>query len=404
MNRRVAITGLGVVCPIGNNIAQFEAGLIAGKNGISVNNFQDTTGYRSRLLGQVKNFKPRDALKKKYSRASAVEQYTLEAALQAWEQAELTPADADLDRIGTVLGSGGCIRSTEEFFMDTIREQPSKPSRLLNFSPDAAGTFVANHFGLRGPKSSIMTACSSGATAVGFAADLIRSGFADVMVTGGVEALSTVTLSGFNSLSALSTGDIKPFDAKREGIVLGEGAGILILEDYDKAVARGAKILAEFSGYGFTSDAHHITAPHPTGAGMVKAMEQALTEAGIAREQIKYINAHGTGTELNDKSETAGIKRVFGEHSKDLCISSTKSMIGHTLSAAGAIEAVATVLALLGQFAPPTINYETPDPECDLDVVPNQSRNLKMEYAMSNSLAFGGNNTSLIFKREAAYV
>jgi 3-oxoacyl-[acyl-carrier-protein] synthase II len=324
--------------------------------------------------------------------------------LQAWEQAELTPADTELDRIGTVLGSGGCINSTEKFFLDTIREQPTKPSRLLNFSPDAAGTFISNHFGLRGPKSSIMTACSSGATAIGFAADLIRAGYADVMITGGVEALSTVTLSGFNSLAALSTGDIKPFDANREGIVLGEGAGILILEDYDKALARGAKILAEFCGYGFTSDAHHITAPHPTGNGMVKAMQQAVAEANIECDQIKYINAHGTGTELNDKSETASVRRMFGDHANKLCMSSTKSMIGHTLSAAGAIEAVATVLALLGQFAPPNINYETLDPECDLDVVPNQSRNLSMDYAMSNSLAFGGNNTSLIFKREGAYV
>lgn len=400
--KKIAITGLGVVCPIGNNIAQFEAGLIAGKNGIAPNTFQDTSGYRSRLLGQVKDFSPRAEFRQKYSRASLIEHYSLEAASQAWEQAQLHPSDTELNRIGTVLGSGGCIRSTEEFFLDTLTDKPTKASKLLNFSPDSAGSFLAHHFNLRGPKSSIMTACSSGATALGFAADLIRSGFADVMIAGGVEALSTVTLSGFNSLAALSTGDIKPFDAERDGIVLGEGAGMMILEDYEHARARGATILAEFSAYGFTSDAHHITAPHPDGDGMVKAMQQALAEAGIPLQEIKYVNAHGTGTELNDKSETAALRRFFGEHASKLCISSTKSMIGHTLSAAGAIEAVATVLALLGQFAPPTINYRTPDKECDLDVVPNQSRNLKMDYAMSNSLAFGGNNTSLIFKREAA--
>jgi len=249
-----------------------------------------------------------------------------------------------------------------------------------------------------------MTACSSGATAIGYAADLIRSGRADVMVTGGVESVSGVTLSGFNSLGALASGNIKPFDKHRDGIVLGEGAGVLILEDYNLAIERGANIIAELAGYGFTSDAHHITAPHPSGAGLVKAMKNALNEAQLDPTNISYINVHGTGTELNDKSETAAIKEVFGDHSKSLCVSSTKSMIGHTLSAAGAIEAVATCLALSGQFVPPTINYQDLDDDCDLDVVPNNSRNLNMEFAMSNSLAFGGNNTSLIFRRENNYV
>ncbi len=403
--KRVVITGLGVVCPIGNNISQFEAGLIQGKSGISKNRKQDTEGYISSLLGQVEDFElPEQLASLRKESISDVEEYVLAATIEAWGHADLNPSDDELDRIGVLLGSGGSISCVEEFFAEKIDAGRRGKSRLMNANPDAAGGFISHYFNLKGPKTSIMTACSSGATAIGYAADLIRAGMADAMVTGGVESLSTVTLSGFNSLGALASGNIKPFDKNRDGIILGEGAGILILEDYDLAIKRGANIIAELVGYGFTSDAHHITAPHPTGAGMVKAMQHALQEAELTPERISYINVHGTGTELNDKSETAAIKEVFGNHSGDLCVSSTKSMIGHTLSAAGAIEAVATCLALQGQFVPPTINYESIDEECDLDVVPNQSRNLDMHFAMSNSLAFGGNNTSLIFKRENNHV
>ena len=398
--KRIAITGLGVISPIGNNIALFEAGLISGKSGISENTNQDTTGYRSHLLGQVKDYTPPKLPQDKANqRLSIVEQYTLDAAGQAINQAKLGDKPGLLKRTGAVLGSGGFISGVEDFFVDSYTNKSSKPSRLLNFSPDSAGSFLAYYFKLGGPKTSIMTACSSGATAIGYSADLIRFGYADIMIAGGVESLSTVTLSGFNSLGALSTGEIKPFDANREGIILGEGAGILVLEDYDHAMARNAHILAELAGYGYTSDAHHATTPHPKGNGMAKAMRLALKESNIDPTCISYLNAHGTGTELNDKTETQAIKQVFGNHTDNLCVSSTKSMIGHTLSAAGAIESVATVLAITGQFAPPTINYATPDRDCLLDVVPNQSRNLAIEYAMSNSLAFGGNNTSLVFKK-----
>lgn len=405
MKKRIAITGLGVVCPIGNNISQFEAGLIKGKNGISFNQNQDTKDYISHLLGQIKGFSLSPELKAQYGKVlSKVEEYALSAAQQAWEQSELSSSPDILNRTGVVLGSGGCISGVEQFFNDTISNSPAHPSKLLNFSPDVAGTFISKHFKLGGPKSSIMTACSSGATALGFAADFIRNDYADVMIAGGVESLSTVTLSGFNSLGALSSSDIKPFSGDRDGIILGEGAGIVILEDYDHAVTRGANILVEFCGYGFTSDAHHITAPHPNGEGMVKAMQHALNDAEINFHDIKYVNAHGTGTELNDKSETAALRHAFQEHADKICVSSTKSMIGHTLSAAGAIEAVATCLALMGQFVPPTINYTQEDPECDLDYIPNKSRKISMDYAMSNSLAFGGNNTSIIFKRGETHV
>ena len=400
MKRRIAVTGLGVLCPIGNNLSQFEAGLIAGKNGISKNRNQDTTDYISHLLGQIKGFSLAPELREQYGHTlSKVEEYSLTACLEAWNQAALKPNDKELQRIGVVLGSGGSIEGIERFIDNSIREEAALPSKLLNVNPDVAGTFIANHLKLGGPKSSIMTACSSGATAVGFAADFIRNGYADVMIAGGVESLSTVTLSGFNSLGALSSGDIKPFSGDRDGIILGDGAGILILESYDHAIARGAQILTEFCAYGFTADGYHMTAPHPQGAGLVKAMRQAVDDAGIRFEDIQYVNAHGTGTELNDKSETAALHHAFGEYANKLCVSSTKSMIGHTLSAAGAIESIATCLALMGQFVPPTINYTLRDENCDLDYVPNKSRSLAMDYAMTNSLAFGGNNTSVIFKR-----
>jgi len=291
------------------------------------------------------------------------------------------------------------VADTETYVTNILQDKNVIPSKLLACNPDKAGNVVAAHYGLQGPRSSIMTACSSGGTAVGYAADFIREGYADVMLAGGVESSSYVTLSGFNALGALCSGKNRPFDKERDGIVLGEAGAILVMESLEHALKRGAPILAEFVSYGLSSDAHHITAPHPEGDGMARAMSQALKLGHTDANQIRYINAHGTGTPLNDKSETAAIKRVFGEHAKKLCVSTIKPMTGHTLSAAGALEAVATVLCLHGQFVPPTLNYETPDPECDLDYVPNYARNLEMDYAMSNSLAFGGNNTSLIFKR-----
>jgi 3-oxoacyl-[acyl-carrier-protein] synthase II len=398
--KRIAITGLGIISPIGNNVAQFEASLRLGRSGVKENRWHDTEGFASKVLGKVEGFEPPPGLRPAEQRhLSTVDLYALAAAREAVDSARLAFDDGLRLATGIVLGSGGAVADTESYVTRAIQNQPRHPSRLLCTNPDNAGNVVAAHFGLHGPRSSIMTACSSGATAVGYAADFIREGYAEVMLAGGVESASYVTLSGFNALGALSATRNRPFDLNRDGIVLGEAAAMLILESWEHAERRGAPILAEFIAYGLTSDANHITAPHPEGDGMARAMAMALQRGGVSPDRIRYINAHGTGTQLNDKSESMAVKRVFGPHAKSLCMSTIKPMIGHTLSAAGAIEAAATVLSLRGQFVPPTLNYETPDPDCDLDVVPNQARNLEMDYAMKNALAFGGNNTSLIFKR-----
>lgn len=400
MTRRVVITGLGLISPVAQGVEQFDAALRLGKSGIRHNAWHDTEGARSQLVGQVDPFEldEREAslARRHLSRA---DQFALAATAQAWGHAGLDGAPADGQRCGIVLGSGGGVANTEAYVADILRAQPQRPSRLLAMNPDNAGAAIAWRYGLHGPRSSIMTACSSGATAIGYAADFIQCGFADAMLAGGTESLSHVTFSGFNALGALATGRNRPFDGRRDGIVLGEGAAVLVLESLEHAQARGATVLAELVGYGITSDANHITAPHPEGDGMARAIELALARSGVARERIGYVNAHGTGTALNDKSETAALKRVFGEGAYALPMSTIKPMIGHTLSAAGAIEAVATILALRGQYLPPTLNYEVADPDCDLDYVPNVARNASFEYAMKNSLAFGGNNTSLVFKR-----
>ena len=398
---KVVITGVGIVSPVGNSAELFEAALLLGRSGVGENHWHDTTGFASDQIGQIRDFEPLPTLGRFERRhCSRVDLYALNATAEALDNAALRMDAGKAARTGVVFGSGGAVADTESYAAKAIAgETVLRPSRLFATNPDAAGAAVAAHWGLCGPRSSIMTACSSGATAVGFAGDLIRAGYADLMLSGGMEGLSYVTLSGFNALGAVARGKNRPFDKNRDGIVLGEAAAVMVLESEEHARARKAPIIGELVSYGLTSDANHITAPRPDGDGMARAMALALANGGVAGEDIAYINAHGTGTELNDKSETAAVRKVFGEHADRLCVSSIKPMVGHTLSAAGAIEAAATLIALKGQFAPPTLNYETPDPECDLDYVPNQARNLEMAYAMSNSLAFGGNNTSLIFKR-----
>ena len=398
--KRIVITGMGVASPIGNNAPQFEASLRLGRTGVKENHWHDTDGFASKYLGKIEGFEsPKGLSKRQAKHCSIVDLYALAAAQEALESAQLS-TDGKLGlTVGVVLGSGGAVSDTEAYVASSIKAQSKSPSKLLTTNPDSAGNAIAVRFGLHGPRSSIMTACSSGATAVGYAADFLQEGYADVMLAGGVEGVSYVTLSGFNALGALSSSKNRPFDLNRDGIVLGEASAVLVMETLEHALSRGATILAEFVSYGLSSDANHITAPHPEGDGMVRAMLQALTRGGVGIEQILYINAHGTGTALNDKSESMAVKKVFGPHAYKLCMSTIKPMIGHTLSAAGAIEAVATVMSVQGQFAPPTLNFETVDPDCGLDCVPNAARNLTMEYAMSNSLAFGGNNTSLIFKR-----
>lgn len=400
MKSRIVITGLGVVSPAGQGIMSFETALRSGISGIRQNRWHHTAEARSQLVGQIDPFAaPAEMSREELKHLSRADHYALTATLEALTHARFDPASVGGERIGVVLGSGGGVANSEAYVERAYHDAVRRPSTLLSVSPDNAGAAIARHFSLHGPRSSIMTACSSGATAIGYAADFIQCGFADVMLAGGTESLSHVTFSGFNALQALATGRNRPFDARRDGIVLGEGAAMLILESYAHASARGAHILAELAGYGITSDANHITAPHPEGDGMARAMGIALSQAGVAAQEIGYINAHGTGTLLNDKSETLAIHRAFGAHAQAVAVSSIKPMIGHTLSAAGAIEAVATILSLRGQFFPPTLNYQDPDPDCDLDYVPNMARNGSFRYAMKNSLAFGGNNTSLIFKR-----
>jgi 3-oxoacyl-[acyl-carrier-protein] synthase II len=400
MNQRVVITGLGVVSPAGQDVAQFEAALRLGRSGIRWNAWHDTKGARSQLVGQVDPFEfPARASEVARRHLSRADQFALVAAQEAWEQAGLESSLVNHDRAGVVIGSSGGVANTEAYVACTVRQLPQRPSRLLAMSPDNAGSAIAHCYGLHGPRTSIMTACSSGATAIGFAADFIQCGFTDVMLAGGTESLSHVSFTGFNALGALATGRNRPFDGRRDGIVLGEGAAILVLESLTSAERRGAKILAELAGYGITSDANHVTAPHPEGDGMARAIEIALRRSALSANEIGYINAHGAGTLLSDKSETIAIKRVFGDAAYRTPVSSIKPIIGHTLSAAGAIESVAIVLGLRGQFLPPTLNYEVPDPDCDLDYVPNTARNADYQFAMKNSLAFGGNNASLIFKR-----
>ncbi len=398
--KRIVITGLGVVSPCGNNVEQFEASLRLGRSGVVTNEWYDTEGFRSHEIGKIVDFEmPKGLSLSERKHSSQVDLYALASTQEALEAAQLELTSDIRKTMGIVLGSGGAISNTENYVIKVLQNKTVSPSKLLSSNPDKAGNCVAAHYGLHGPRSSIMTACSSGATAVGYSADLIREGYADIMLAGGVESTSYVTLSGFNALGALCTGKNRPFDLNRDGIVLGEAAAILVMESLEHALERNAPILAEFVSYGLSSDAHHITAPHPEGEGMSKAMRLALKLANIDHKLIGYINAHGTGTVLNDKSETSAIKKVFGDHAYELCVSTIKPMTGHTLSAAGALEALATVLCIQGQFVLPTLNYDTQDPGCDLDFVPNIARNLEMEYAMSNSLAFGGNNTSLIFKR-----
>lgn len=398
--KRIVITGLGVVSPCGNNCEQFEASLRLGRSGVKPNAWYDTEGFVSKEIGKIVGFEaPKNLSRRELKHCSEVDLYALAATEEALQSARLNVDNGVKTRTGIVLGSGGAVADTETYVRNMLLGETANPSKLLSSNPDKAGNVVATHYGLKGPRSSIMTACSSGGTAVGYAADFIREGYAEVMLAGGVESSSYVTLSGFNALGALCAHKNRPFDRNRDGIVLGEAGAIMVLESLEHALARGAPILAEFVSYGLSSDAHHITAPHPEGDGMARAMRKALQMGLIDPQCIRYINAHGTGTPLNDKSETAAIKKVFGEQVGNLCVSTIKPMTGHTLSAAGALEAVATVLSLYGQFVPPTLNYETPDPDCDLDYVPNFARNQAMDYAMSNSLAFGGNNTSLIFKR-----
>jgi 3-oxoacyl-[acyl-carrier-protein] synthase II len=405
--RKVVITGLGIISPVGTGIKKFWSNLLEGKSGIGPITKFDASEMTARIAGEVKDFNAEDFLdKKEVRRMDIFTQYAVAAAKMAIEDSQMDLTKVDLNRVGVILGSGiGGIGTMEDQCKTLISKGPNRtspfmvPMMIVNM---AAGQ-ISIHLGAKGPNITVVSACASGTNAVGDAFKLIQRGDADVVITGGTEAsITPLSFAGFCSMKALSTRNdeptkaSRPFDKERDGFVMGEGSAILVLETLEHAKKRGAKIYAEVLGYGSTADAHHITAPAPEGEGAVRAMQMALNDAGLQPEKIDYINAHGTSTELNDKFETLAIKQVFGEAAKKVAISSTKSMTGHLLGAAGALELAVCALAIGDGVIPPTINLENPDPECDLDYVPNVKREKEIFYTLSNSLGFGGHNATVI--------
>jgi 3-oxoacyl-[acyl-carrier-protein] synthase II len=408
--QRVVVTGLGCISPVGNNVKDTWDSLLAGKSGAGMITHFDASRHKTRFAAEVKGFDgaalfgPRDARK-----MDRFTQFAIAASLEALEQSRLGIDESNRDRVGVLIGTGiGGIGTLLEQ-AEVMRERgPDRVSPFLvpMMISDSAPGMLAIRIGVRGPNMAIATACASGNNAIGEALEMIRRGAADVMIAGASEAaLVPVAMAGMNVMTALSTRNedpqsaSRPFDRDRDGFLMGEGAGILILESLEHAQSRGAKILAEITGYGTTDDAHHISAPAENGAGAAISMKLALQDAGLSVNDIQYINAHGTSTQLNDKSETAAIKTVFGEQAYQIPVSSTKSMTGHLLGASGAVEAAFCIMAIRDEILPPTINYQTPDPECDLDYVPNQPRKLSPKNVMSNSFGFGGHNATLVISR-----
>jgi 3-oxoacyl-[acyl-carrier-protein] synthase II len=407
---RVVITGLGCISPLGNDVRSTWNAAINGESGVGLITHFDTTEFRTRIAAEVKDFDPVQSLGKRLSRRTdRYTQFALEAAAQAGQDSGLTITDDNRDRIGVVIGSGiGGIESLITENNKYLEKGPRRvsPHMIPMMLPDSAPGYIAIAHGVRGPNMTIVTACASSANAIGEAAEMISRGSADAVLTGGAEAaIIPIAVAGFSTMNAISTRNdapteaCRPFDLERDGFVMGEGAACLILEAYEFAQARGAKILAEIVGYSATGDAYHMTAPAENGAGAAICMRNALADAGLNPEQIDYINAHGTSTSLNDAGETQAIKAVFGEHAYHLAVSSTKSMTGHLLGAAGGLESMFCILALQNNVIPPTINYHTPDPECDLDYVPNEARHKELRYVMTNSFGFGGHNACLIFAK-----
>jgi 3-oxoacyl-[acyl-carrier-protein] synthase II len=409
LRRRVVVTGMGVISPVGNDVQTFWNALIEGKSGIRVIDRFDVSEYPTKIAGMVEGFNPEDFIdKKEAKRMDRFAQFAVACALMAKNDAglEITPENAE--RIGVYIGSGiGGLHTLMEQHQILLEKGPRRVSPFLipMMISDMASGQVSIILGAKGPNSSPISACATGTNAIGDAYKIIERGHADVMFTGGSEAtIHPIALAGFSAARALSQRNdepekaSRPFDRDRDGFVMGEGAGVLVLEALEHALARGAKIYAEIIGYGMSGDAYHITQPAPEGEGAARAMREALRDAGIEPSEVDYINAHGTSTDFNDKFETSAIKKAFGDAAYKVAISSTKSMTGHLLGAAGAIEAVASILTIKNDIIPPTINYENPDPDCDLDYVPNVARRTKVEVAMSNSLGFGGHNASIIFK------
>ncbi len=399
--RRVAVTGMGVVNAVGNDLTTFWQSLKEGRNGIKPITIFDTSGYRIHNGGEVDGLFPeRHFTPKELRRLSRCDQFGIVAAQEAMSSSGIELDKVDRERFGIILGAdSGGIFSVEKYFRAIYTHAPKRPfpNLLVSFALATTTDHIAQEFDLRGPRTTTATVCSSSSAAIAFAYDAIAYGKVELMITGGSDSLCEVTYAGFNSLRAVDPEGGRPFDKNRQGLSLGEGAGILILEELEYARERGARIWGEVLGYGICAEAHHLTAPEPSGEGIARAIRLALEDAGISPEKVDYINAHGTGTPLNDLVETRGIKMAFGKRAYEIPLSSIKSMIGHCLGSAGGIEAIATLLSLQEGIIPPTINYSTPDPECDLDYTPNEARKRDINIALSNSFAFGGNNVCLVF-------
>lgn len=410
--RRVAVTGLGAVTPIGDDVGSTWRAMLAGESGIGPITLFDTSGYRSTIAGEIDGWDPEDHFdRREVRRIDRFAQFFLVAVREALQQAGLSYEEDDpaAARAGVVVGAGfgGMGSFIEE--IETLSERgPGRlsPLGVPRIIPNMAAGLASIENNLLGPVSCVVTACSASANAIGDAAEMIRRGAADVVVAGGAEAaVTTFGIGTFAQSRALSTRNdeparaSRPFDADRDGFVMGEGGAVLILEEYQAAVERGVPILAELTGYGMSADAYHITLPRPGGTGAARAMTAAMDDARLTSDSIGYINAHGTSTRANDSTETAAIRIALGDEADSVPVSSTKSMTGHLLGGAGAVEAVASIMALQSQAVPPTINYESPDPECDLDYVPNEAREVDLDHVMSNSFGFGGHNVSLVFSK-----
>jgi 3-oxoacyl-[acyl-carrier-protein] synthase II len=408
--RRVVVTGLGALTPIGLTIDDFWKDLIAGKSGAGPVTYFDASGYDTRFACELKGFNPTVYLDRKAAqRMDPFAQYANISADIAIADAKLSAKDMDPDRIGVVYGSGiGGMKAYDTQFNNYIQGGPGRisPFFIPMLIPDIAAGQISIKHGFKGPNYATVSACATGSHAIGDACRLIQYGDADAMVCGGAEApITPMGLGGFNAMKALSTRNdapekaSRPFDLNRDGFVMGEGGGTLVLEELESAKKRGARIYCEVVGVGFTADAHHMTAPPEGGEGAVRSMRRAINDAGITPDKVDYINVHGTSTPLGDISETRAIKTLFGDHARKVSISSTKSMTGHLLGAAGAVEAIVAILSLVHGVVPPTINYETPDPQCDLDCTPNTAVRRSIQYALSNTFGFGGHNATLLMRK-----
>lgn len=410
VEKRVVVTGIGIVSPIGIGVDENWKAICQGKSGIGPITRFDASGFASRIAGEVKGFNPEDFLdKKEIKKMDVFIHYALAAGMMALKDSQLTIDEGNADRVGVLVGSGLGGLSTIEKYYDILQKQGPKkvspffiPMLIVNLAPGQ----ISIYFGARGPNSSVVTACATGNHSIGEAFRIIQRGDADAMIAGGAESTITpLAVAGFCAMRALSTRNdeperaSRPFEKDRDGFIIAEGAGVLILEDLESARKRRAEIYAEIIGFGCNADAYHISAPSPNGIGASRCMEVAMKDAGISYDEVDYVNAHGTSTPLNDMSETKAMKTVFKDHAKKLAVSSTKSMTGHLLGAAGGVEAVYSLLAIKHGVIPPTVNYENPDPECDLDYVPNVPRESKIKTVMSNSFGFGGTNATLIFKK-----